>query len=287
MWYATGPPGTGKTLVAKAVATECGLPFLSIKGPELLGSYVGESEANIRSVFQSARNAAEQNAPIAASILFFDELDSLAPKRGGVGDGGGVMERVVATLLAELDGDSSFATKGRVFVMGATNRPDLLDPSLLRPGRLDRTVYLGIATDPDERARILCAQLHKLKLAGDALELSNAVVARLPARLTGADFSTIASGAVLQAVERLCRQADVEQELAKLENGRYVDLDEILQGWDKDKCTPTVILDDILEAAKGITPSVSQAELDRYERLKAQYSGKSNERIEVEGDIFY
>ena len=269
------------------MATECGLPFLSIKGPELLGSYVGESEANIRTVFQTARNAAEQNAPIAASILFFDELDSLAPKRGGVGDGGGVMERVVATLLAELDGDSSFATKGRVFVMGATNRPDLLDPSMLRPGRLDRTVYLGIATDSEERARILSAQLHKLKLAGDALELSNAVVAKLPSRLTGADFSTIASGAVLQAVERLCRQAEAEQELVGLENGRPVELDEILQGWDKNKCTPIIILDDIIEAARGVTPSVSHAELDRYERLKAQYSGKSGGRIEIEGDIFY
>jgi peroxin-6 len=263
------------------------LPFLSIKGPELLGSYVGESEANIRNVFHSARNAAEQNASIAASILFFDELDSLAPKRGGVGDGGGVMERVVATLLAELDGESSVVTKARVFVMGATNRPDLLDPSLLRPGRLDRTVYLGIATDPEERTRILCAQLHKLKLAGDAMEFSSAIEAELPARLTGADFSMIASGAVLLAVERLCRKADEEQELARLGDGRPFELEEVLQGWDNDKCTPTVILEDILEAAKGVAPSVTQVELDRYERLKAQYSGKSSERIEIEGDIFY
>ena len=199
--------------MAKAVATECGLPFMSVKGPELLGSYVGESESNVREVFQAAREAAERNAPVLASILFFDELDSLAPKRGGVGDGGGVMERVVATLLAELDQNGGHHDKkGRVFVLGATNRPDLLDPSLLRPGRLDRCVYLGIPSDDDERARILAAQLHRLKLDEDAdpMDMARAVVTQLPPRLTGADFSTIASGALLLAVERLCRQADDE-----------------------------------------------------------------------------
>jgi hypothetical protein len=135
------PPGTGKTLVAKAVATECGLPFVSVKGPELLGSYVGESEAQVRATFQQARDLARQNQPTAC-ILFFDELDSLAPRRGEQASGGNVMDRVVATLFAELDkhpADGSF-----VFCMGATNRPDLLDPALLRPGRFDRLVYLGV-----------------------------------------------------------------------------------------------------------------------------------------------
>ena len=203
-------------MVAKAVATECGLPFLSVKGPELLGSYVGESEANVRGIFQSARDAAQQNAPAAACILFFDELDSLAPKRGGVGDGGGVMERVVATLFSELDQRND--DEGRVFMMGATNRPDLLDPNLLRPGRLDRSVYLGIATDDEERARILAAQLHNLNLP-DAMGMARAVVKELPPRLTGADFSTIASGALVLAVERVCRQADEEQKAASQERG--------------------------------------------------------------------
>lgn len=282
----TGPPGTGKTLVAKAVATECGLPFLSIKGPELLGSYVGESEANVRAVFQSAREAAEQNLPVTASILFFDELDSLAPRRGGVGDGGGVMERVVATLFAELDGDSSSAA--RIFVMGATNRPDLLDPSLLRPGRLDRLVYLGIATDPAERARILSAQLHKLRLDGDALDLSKAVVDKLPPRLTGADFSTIASGALLHAVRRLCRQADEEQRLRLNKSETNAEIEEILLDWGETKCTPLVCLEDLLEASNSVIPSVSQEELDRYERLRDQYSTNANtEPIEHDGDIFY
>eukprot|EP00934_Nitzschia_sp_Nitz4_P000405 Nitzschia sp. Nitz4//scaffold15_size197535//95036//97570//NITZ4_001581-RA/size197535-augustus-gene-0.224-mRNA-1//-1//CDS//3329537724//405//frame0 len=283
-----GPPGTGKTLVAKAVATECGLPFLSVKGPELLGSYVGESEANVRNVFNAAREAAEQNMPVTASILFFDELDSLAPKRGGVGDGGGVMERVVATLFAELDGDPS--SDGRVFVMGATNRPDLLDPSLLRPGRLDRLVYLGIATDPNERARILSAQLHKIQLAGDAMEMSKAVVDQLPPRLTGADFSTIASGALLQAVHRLCREADEELNEAESKTGERMEMEQLLKGWGSDKCTPRVELDDLLEAAKEVIPSVSREELDRYERLRDQYSTQSTSPpgpVEHDGDIFY
>lgn len=254
------------------MATECGLPFLSVKGPELLGSYVGESEASVRDIFSSARHAAVQNTPIAASILFFDELDSLAPRRGGVGDGGGVMERVVATLLAELDCPGGAC--GRVFVMGATNRPDLLDPSLLRPGRLDRLVYLGIPTDREERAQVLAAQLRRLKLKCDTLEIAKAVVDTLPARLTGADFSTIASGALLQSVQRLCRKADIEQRVDRDHNGTMVTIDRILQGWDESEIAPVVELDDLLEASKDVTPSVSQAELDRYDRLREQYNSQ-------------
>lgn len=120
-----GPPGTGKTLVAKAVATNFSLNFLSVKGPELLNMYIGESEANVRRVFQRARDARP-------CVVFFDELDSVAPKRGEKGDSGGVMDRIVSQLLAEIDGMGGGAD---VFVIGATNRPDLLDPALLRPGR--------------------------------------------------------------------------------------------------------------------------------------------------------
>ncbi|KAL0574330.1 peroxisomal assembly protein [Marasmius crinis-equi] len=129
-----GPPGTGKTLIAKAVATSFSLNFFSIKGPELLNMYIGESEANVRRVFQRARDAKP-------CVIFFDELDSIAPKRGNQGDSGGVMDRIVSQLLAELDGASGGGGGGGggggadVFVVGATNRPDLLDPALLRPGR--------------------------------------------------------------------------------------------------------------------------------------------------------
>ncbi|KAI9870381.1 MAG: peroxisomal assembly protein, partial [Pleopsidium flavum] len=132
-----GPPGTGKTLLAKAIATEFSLNFFSVKGPELLNMYIGESEANVRRVFQRARDARP-------CVVFFDELDSVAPKRGNQGDSGGVMDRIVSQLLAELDGMSNGEDgAGGVFVIGATNRPDLLDQALLRPGRFDKMLYLG------------------------------------------------------------------------------------------------------------------------------------------------
>ena len=142
-----GPPGCGKTLLAKAVATECNLNFLSVKGPELINMYVGESERNVRQVFATARAARP-------CVIFFDELDSLAPNRGKGADSGGVMDRVVSQLLAELDGMQSSAD---VFVIGATNRPDLLDPALLRPGRFDRLVYLGVSASHAAQAKILRA----------------------------------------------------------------------------------------------------------------------------------
>jgi peroxin-6 len=113
--------------LAKAVATSFSLNFFSVKGPELLNMYIGESEANVRRVFQRARDARP-------CVIFFDELDSVAPKRGNQGDSGGVMDRIVSQLLAELDGMSD-GSGADVFVIGATNRPDLLDPALLRPGR--------------------------------------------------------------------------------------------------------------------------------------------------------
>ena len=151
-----GPPGTGKTLLAKAIATEYSLNFFSVKGPELLNMYIGESEANVRRVFQRARDARP-------CVVFFDELDSVAPKRGNQGDSGGVMDRIVSQLLAELDGMSSGSDSGGggVFVIGATNRPDLLDPALLRPGRFDKMLYLGVSDTHDKQLKILEALTRK------------------------------------------------------------------------------------------------------------------------------
>ena len=124
------------------MATECALAFISVKGPELVNPYVGESERGVRAVFARARAARP-------AVLFFDELDALAPARGRSGDSAGVMDRVVAALLAEIDGAQAGGGGAQdVFVVGATNRPDLLDPALLRPGRLDRLVYVGVAADP-------------------------------------------------------------------------------------------------------------------------------------------
>merc|ERR1719359_2723643 len=150
-----GPPGCGKTLLAKAVASECSANFVSIKGPELLTMWFGESEANVREVFDKARSAAP-------CVLFFDELDSIGTARGSSqGDAGGAGDRVMNQLLTEIDG---VGVKKNVFFIGATNRPELLDEALLRPGRLDQLIYIPL---PDLPARqgILESTLKKSPIA--------------------------------------------------------------------------------------------------------------------------
>ncbi|NWH42625.1 NVL protein, partial [Fregata magnificens] len=137
-----GPPGCGKTLLAKAVANESGLNFISVKGPELLNMYVGESERAVRQVFQRARNSAP-------CVIFFDEVDALCPRRSDREVRASV--RVVNQLLTEMDG---LENRQQVFIMAATNRPDIIDPAILRPGRLDKTLYVGLPP-PEDRLAIL------------------------------------------------------------------------------------------------------------------------------------
>ncbi|KAH8866806.1 Transitional endoplasmic reticulum ATPase [Schistosoma japonicum] len=150
-----GPPGCGKTLLAKAIASECQANFISIKGPELLTMWFGESEANVRDIFDKARQAAP-------CVLFFDELDSIAKARGGsVGDAGGAADRVINQLLTEMDGMSA---KKNVFIIGATNRPDIIDGAILRPGRLDQLIYIPLPDEPS-RVNILKANLRKSPIA--------------------------------------------------------------------------------------------------------------------------
>jgi len=138
-----GPPGCGKTLLAKAVANECSSNFVSVKGPELLTMWFGESEGNVREVFDKARNAAP-------CVLFFDELDSVGVARssGGGGDAGGAGDRVLNQLLTEMDGAGA---KKNLFFIGATNRPEILDEALIRPGRLDQLIYIPL---PDFVSRV-------------------------------------------------------------------------------------------------------------------------------------
>ena len=195
-----GPPGTGKTLLAKAVATTCSLNFFSVKGPELLNMYIGESEANVRRVFQRARDAKP-------CVIFFDELDSIAPKRGNHGDSGGVMDRIVSQLLAELDGMASGAAAADVFVIGATNRPDLLDQALLRPGRFDRMLYLSVAETHDAQLNILQALTRKFILAPDVGDM-RVIAEQCPFNLTGADFYALCSDAMLKAMTRKAGEVD-------------------------------------------------------------------------------
>ena len=182
-----GPPGCGKTLLAGAVASECGLNFISVKGPEVLNKYIGASEQAIRDLFARA-------ASVTPCIIFFDEFDAVAPRRGS--DSTGVTDRVVNQLLTFLDGVES--RKG-VYVMAATSRPDLVDPALLRPGRLDKQLYCGFP-DEKERLSILHAIAGKLKLSKEAREDTLPEIARSGLELTGADLQALMATAQLLAV---------------------------------------------------------------------------------------
>merc|ERR1740117_2844979 len=196
-----GPPGCGKTLLAKAIANECQANFISIKGPELLTMWFGESEANVRELFDKARGAAP-------CVLFFDELDSIARARGSSGgDAGGAGDRVINQILTEMDGVGS---KKSVFIIGATNRPDIIDPAVLRPGRLDQLIYIPL---PDEGSRlnIFKSVLRKSPVAPDVdLEF----MARTVHGFSGADLTEICQRAAKLAI-RESIEKEIEQEKEK------------------------------------------------------------------------
>jgi transitional endoplasmic reticulum ATPase len=189
----TSPPGCGKTLVAKAIANESRVNFISVKGPSLLSKYVGESERGVREVFKKARQAAP-------CIVFFDEIDALIPTRSAGGSDSHVSERVLAQFLAELDGVEEL--KG-VLVLGATNRPDMIDPAVLRPGRFDTVIDIPL---PDGRSR---REIFGIHLRGKPLA-SGIDVGKLAARtegLSGADIAGICHQAALAAVRRVVEAA--------------------------------------------------------------------------------
>jgi len=192
-----GPPGTGKTLLAKAVANEAESNFISIKGPELLNKYVGESEKGVREVFKKAR----QNAP---TVIFFDEIDSIAVERGRHSGDSGVGERVVSQLLTELDGLEELED---VVVIATTNRPDLIDAALLRPGRLDRQVHVPV---PDEDARRAIFAVHtRDKPLADDVDLD--WLARRTEGFVGADIEAVAREAAMAASREFIESVDPEE----------------------------------------------------------------------------
>jgi peroxin-6 len=188
-----------QTLLAKAVATECSLNFLSVKGPELINMYVGESEKNVRDIFEKARSARP-------CVIFFDELDSLAPARGSSSDSAGVMDRVVSQLLVEIDGLSDNSQD--LFIIGATNRPDLLDSALLRPGRFDKLLYVGVNSDASYRERILKAQTRKYKLHENVSLLS--IAQQCPPNFTGADIYALCADAWYHAAKNLAKTLEAD-----------------------------------------------------------------------------
>ena len=263
--------GAGKTLLAKAVATECALRFLSVKGPELVNMYVGESEKNVRDVFERARHAAP-------CVVFFDELDALAPARGAGTDSGGVMDRVVSQLLAELDGANANVSSSKMknvdakskmlFVIGATNRPDLVDPALLRPGRFDRLLYVGVDETTEGRAKVLAALTKKFTLeppsrASDRASSSlEALAKKVPRRFTGADMYALCADAWTRAAKRTVREREREERergAAALGSGS--------------SAVVVVRWSDFGDALAELTPSLTDADVARYGRLWVVFEG--------------
>merc|ERR1711966_289480 len=240
-----GPPGCGKTLLAKAIANECQANFISIKGPELLTMWFGESESNVREVFDKARQASP-------CVLFFDELDSIARARGsGGGDGGGAGDRVINQILTEIDG---VGVRKNVFVIGATNRPDILDPAIMRPGRLDQLVYIPL---PDRKSRI---QIFKATLRKSPLskEIDLEVLAKATSGFSGADITEIC--------QRACKFAIRESIYKDIEYAKKVKNN----GIEEDNLphqdpVPEIAKYHFLEAMKYARRSVSDGDIRKYE----------------------
>jgi len=232
-----GPPGTGKTLLAKAVANEAESNFISIKGPELLNKYVGESEKGVREVFAKAR----ENAP---TVVFFDEIDSIAVERGRNTGDSGVGERVVSQLLTELDGLEELED---VVVIATTNRPDLIDSALLRPGRLDRQIHVPV---PDEEGRRRIFEVHtREKPIADDVDL--------------AWLASETDGYVGADIEAVCREASLA---ASREFIGSVDPEDIDDSVDNVRVSRA----HFEEALDEVGPSVDQETKERYEELKSE-----------------
>ncbi|MEQ2199593.1 hypothetical protein XENOCAPTIV_004242, partial [Xenoophorus captivus] len=266
-----GPPGCGKTLLAKAIANECQANFISIKGPELLTMWFGESEANVREIFDKmGRNRfvkllypcfqARQAAPC---VLFFDELDSIAKARGGnVGDGGGAADRVINQILTEMDGMSS---KKNVFIIGATNRPDIIDPAILRPGRLDQLIYIPL---PDEKSRIsiLKANLRKSPISKVPIkqflgfvqkDVDLDFLAKMTNGFSGADLTEICQRACKLAI-RESIENEIRRERERQTNPSAMEVEE-------DDPVPEIRKDHFEEAMRFARRSVSDNDIRKYE----------------------
>lgn len=286
--------GTGKTLVAKAVATECSLSFLSVQGPELLNMYVGQSEQNVRESKKFFLNLFCQNLfnhnhtslvhssfPVfsraraaAPCVIFLDELDSLAPNRGVAGDSGGVMDRVVSQLLAEMDGMVSEAdAQKQIFILAATNRPDLIDPALLRPGRFDKLLYVGPYITKDDKMAVLGAQMKKFYLA-KGLSISK-IADLLTQDMTGADIYSICSNAWLSAVRRLI-SSHAQKNETKISFYRELKEDHSLTAADV-----IVELNDFREAIKKFVPSINPKDMVYFNNLRSTYSADTRRALNM------
>jgi len=239
-----GPPGTGKTLIARAVANESGASFFTINGPEIMSKFYGQSEENLRRTFEEA----DKNAP---SIIFIDEIDAIAPKREEVH--GEVERRVVSQLLTLLDG---LKGRGKIIVIGATNRPDSLDPALRRPGRLDREIEIGV---PDRKGRKEILQIHTrgMPLAKD---VNIDELADVTHGFVGADLAALAREAAMSALRRYLPKIDLDKPIPT----------EILKEM-------MVKMDDFKEALKSVEPSALREVMVEIPRVKWEDVGGLHE----------
>jgi transitional endoplasmic reticulum ATPase len=249
-----GPPGCGKTLMAKAIANECGANFISVKGPELLNAYFGGSEANVRDLFDKARSASP-------CILFFDEMDSIARARGSGGGSSDTSDRVINQILSEIDGIGSGKT---LFIIGATNRPDILDPGIMRPGRLDQLIYIPLP-DFDSRVSIFKANLRKSPVADD---ITFELLADVTDGFSGADITEICQRAAKNAIR--------ESIAAEIERQRRVEAGELTQAEADALPDPVPVItrshfeDSMSKARRSVSPEV----VAQYDEFSAKIKQK-------------
>jgi transitional endoplasmic reticulum ATPase len=262
-----GPPGCGKTLMAKAIANECGANFISVKGPELLNMWFGGSEANVRNLFDKARAASP-------CILFFDEMDSIARSRGGGGAGGSseTSDRVINQILSEIDGMGSGKT---LFIIGATNRPDILDPGIMRPGRLDQLIYIPLP-DLESRVSIFKANLRKSPIAED---VNIRQLADVTEGFSGADITEICQRAAKNAIR--------DSITAQIERQKRVEAGELTQDEADALPDPVPFITSahfeasMSKARRSVSPEI----LEQYEtftqKQKQQWSASTGDNANV------
>lgn len=284
-----GPPGCGKTLLAKAVASECSANFVSIKGPELLTMWFGESEANVREVFDKARAAAP-------CVLFFDELDSIGTQRGSsLGDGSGAGDRVMNQLLTEIDG---VGPKKNLFFIGATNRPELLDEALLRPGRLDQLIYIPLP-DLGARISILTAILRKCPVAEN---VPIDFLAQKTAGFSGADLAELCQRAARAAIrdaidaEEMNKKSKLELSNKKENEQNETNENDVhnkteqqandQQKNDDDNIKYEITRHHFKEGLAGARRSVSQADLIKYDNFRIKFDPLYKTKTGGTGDDF-
>ncbi|KAL4066708.1 P-loop containing nucleoside triphosphate hydrolase protein [Scleroderma yunnanense] len=241
-----GPPGCGKTLLAKAVANESRANFISVKGPELLNKYVGESERAVRQVFSRARASSP-------CVIFFDELDALVPRRDdSLSDSSA---RVVNTLLTELDG---LDTRKSVYVIAATNRPDIIDPAMVRPGRLDKLLYVDLPST-EERVEILRTLVRKVPLQDETVPPRIETLIRERCEgYSGADIAAVVREAGVVALKRVLG---------------YLDELEVPESGNQEQPRVLVTGEDFVFAVEKVGPSVSQNQRRKYEALRSKFAG--------------